>query len=90
MFAYEDVAVDVVDDDDTILVVDSSLVAAEVADILSRFNCVLWSSIEFGPLQCCCSFFSFKSLFKWKKQHQIINNYGNLKEKKNGRKNNNN
>lgn len=32
MFAYEDVAVD----DNTFLVVDSSLVAAEIADILSR------------------------------------------------------
>lgn len=56
MFAYEDDVVDVVEFDDTILVVDSSLVAAEVADILSRFNCVLRSLIEFGPYQCCCNF----------------------------------
>lgn len=41
MFAYEDVAVGAADDD-TVLVVDSSLVAAEIADILSSFTRVFF------------------------------------------------
>lgn len=53
IFAYEDVAVD----DDTFLVVDSSLVAAEIADILSRspvfFDCRFRLSLvlDFGLIR---------------------------------------